>query len=494
VILGLALAAAMAMGVAAPMPLTDEAPQIREPIWVSSWGSLPPDARNMVRMVLLPGDFRPFAGSESVDAEDLARRMKAIPPGRRALLINRYCHSFWGQRADQAEAGGRAFPTPWPDAAVKDIARDWPRILHVLKYCGGEIDLLVGDFEEWGRLTTWWASDAQIDALRADRRWNEPRFGLPPLGQLLAEIAAAPAPAIRSTGSGNYLTWNWAMGKYAAGAMNRALWEPAVEAFPGLIGCNYQGQRSMNRPAPEGNGHQQPQDNLFGNAASPSLYGEVSSIVNLFIDPADPSRIAWKGTVHMRRGPWQSFLMCQQQARACVRGAPTVPLIPWIAHLSYEGDSPGQSIVSFPKDPRCYDENLRHVALMGVPTFLWWRAMGDVPQPDTSRLDAVVSEINAHTLGRIKEPAEVEPISFLSEVVVTGGRRHDGKWLWRVTASPEVAALREAGTGREWSPTADTLGFWVKTAEKTAPRWEVARRRDPSEPSPARPVKPAPPP
>jgi hypothetical protein len=93
-----------------------------------------------------------------------------------------------------------------------------------------------------------------------------------------------------------------------------------------------------------------------------------------------------------------------------------------------------------------------------------------------------VSEINARTLGRIKEAADVAPISFLSEVVVSGGRRHDGRWLWRVSASPEVAALREAGTGKEWVPTPDTLGFWVETAERVAPRWEVARRRTPQAP------------
>jgi hypothetical protein len=490
-----AAALAVTLVAAAAQSAPPDAAGVKDPIWVSSWGSVPAGIRTMDRMVLVPGDFRPFAQSESVNPEDIARRLKAIPPGRRAVLINRYCHSFWGQRADQAEAGGKAFPTPWPDAAIKEIAKDWPRILHLLKYCGGTIDLLVGDFEEWGRLSTWWATDAQIDALRADARWNEPRYGLPPLGQLLGDLAAVPASSIRAAGrGGTYMTWNWAMGKYAAGAMNVALWEPAIATFPKLIGCNYQGQRSMDRPAPEGNGHQQPQDNLFGNAASPSLYGEVSSIVNLFIDPSDPTRISWTGNVHMKRTPWHSFLMCQQQARSCVRGAPTVPLIPWVAHLSYEGDAAGQSIVSFPKDPRCYDENVRQVALLGTPTILWWRSMEAPPQPDTSRLDALISDINAHTLGRIKEPADVEPISFLSEVVVTGGRRHDGTWVWRVSVSPEVAMLREVGTGREWAPTAETLGFWVETAEKAAPKWEVARRRDPSEPSLARPIKPAPPP
>jgi len=270
------------------------------------------------------------------------------------------------------------------------------------------------------------------------------------------------------------------MGKYAAGAMNVALWEPAVATFPRMIGCNYQGQRSMDRPAPEGNGHQQPQDNLFGNAASPSLYGEVSSIVNLFIDPDDPTRIAWKGTVHPPRTPWFAFLLCSQQVRACARSAPEAPILPWIANPTYPGDEPRKPVVPFPNDLRCYDETIRHAALACVPTFLWWRSNSMSTETETERLDALISDINQNTLGRIKQTADVAPVSFLSEMVVSGGRRHDGKWVWRVTASPEVALLREVGTGREWAPTADTLGFWVETAEKVAPKWEVVRKRAPA--------------
>jgi hypothetical protein len=485
--------AAVALLMASPA-VAAEGPVTRDPIWVASWGSVPREAANIVPMVVLPGPFRAFGQGESADPDKVAQSLRNRPPGRRAMLIGRYASCFWGVRGDEVDRGGKKFATPWPDTAIKEVGKDWPRFLQLFKYCGGEVDILVADFEDWCQFITWGIGDAHVEALRTDPRWLQPRYGLPSLGEQLAGLDRVPPSAIRGTADGNYFKWNLAIGRVTAAAMNEALWTPAKAAFPNVLACNYQGQRSTDRPAPDLNGHQQPQDNVFGNAASPSLYGEVSSIVNLFIDPADPSRIAWQGSVRMKRGPWPSFLICQQQARACVRGGPSIPLLPWIAHLSYEGDIAGAGLVGFPKDPRCYDENLRHVALMGVPTFLWWRAMSDVPQPDTSRLDAVVSEINAHTLGRIKEPAEVEPISFLSEVVVTGGRRHDGKWLWRVTASPEVAALREVGTGREWAPTADTLGFWVETAERTAPRWEVARRRDPSEPPLARPVKPAPPP
>jgi hypothetical protein len=488
----IAVALIALLGTSAP---PGDGPAVKDPIWAASWGAVPPTCGNIVAMVRLPGDFRPFGPSESVDAEALAKSLKRLPPGRRSVLVNRYCHSFWGYRQDVATLpDGREVASPWPDAAIKEIDRDWPRILAITKYCGGSIDLLVADFEEWTQMWTWGISDAGIDALRNDPRWRQPRYGTPALASLLPEVQSATPRAIKDWGSSLYLRWNLELGKATAGAMNEAIWKPAVTTFPGLVGSNYQGFRSLDRPAPDGNGHQQPTDNILGNAASPALYGDIGGIVNLSIDITNPALIARSGSMQMKRGPWPSFLICQQQARACVRSAPSVPLVPWIAHVSYEGDVAGAGIVGFPKDPRCYDENLRHVALLGTPTFLWWRSMEVTPEPDTSRLDAVISEINGRTLGRIREPADVEPISFLSEVVVAGGRRHDGRWVWRVSASPEVALLREVGTGREWAPTADTLGFWVDTAEKVAPRWEVARRRGPSEPSLARPVKPAPPP
>jgi hypothetical protein len=457
--------------------------QVQSPIWVAAWGTVDGDYPHIASMVTLPGDFRPGQQGESVNAEELAAQLKARPARRRAVLLLRYCHSFWGHRGDLVHASnGREYMGPWADDACAGIAKDWPRVLALTKYCGGTIDLLVGDFEECGLLGTWWMKDDQMEAVRADARWKEPRAGLPPLGDTLRDLdRLSPAEIKNGTGTA-YKLWNLATKRIAAAYMNRALWESARAEFPAIVGSNYQGQRMVDQPAPDLNGHQQPRDNVFGNAASPSLYGEVGGITNQWIDPGNPSRVAWNGTSRLARVPWSSFLLCLQEARACVRSAPDIPLMPWIANPSYAGDDPANPIVPFPKDLRTYDESIRHAALLGVPTFLWWRQDSKSSPADTSRIDWLVSEINARTLGRIKEAADVAPISFLSEVVVSGGRRHDGRWLWRVSASPEVAALREAGTGKEWVPTPDTLGFWVETAERVAPRWEVARRRTPQAP------------
>jgi hypothetical protein len=485
-----AIAASALAATVSAAAATQESP---EPVWVAAWGSLREPKANITAMVTLPGDFRPGSEADSVDAEELARQLKMRPAGRRAILLSRYCHSFWGHRLDLVRTpDGGEFMGPWADDALATIAKDWPRILAVTKYCGGTLDLLVGDFEEHGRFSTWWMTDEQMHAVMKDPRWSRPSAGLEPLGATLRNLAGLTPAEIKDPKGPASKAWNLATFRLATAYINRALWLPAVEQFPGLVGSNYQGVRTIDRPSPDLNGHQQPGDCIFGNASSPSLYGEIGSITNLRIDAADPTRISWQGDRRLPRTAWTSLMLCQQQARSCVRGARDMPLIPWIANPSFAGDDPKNPVVGFVQDLRAYDENVRHVALLGVPTILWWRSGEASTASETDRVDQLVAEINRHALGRIKEPADVEPISFLSEVLVTGGRRHDGKWLWRVTASPEVAALREVGSGREWAPTADTLGFWVETAEKTAPKWEVARRRGPSEPSLARPVKPAP--
>lgn len=471
------------MAVVAPGTSAKADPPLLDPVWVAAWGPLQEPAMNIVSMVTLPGDFRPGMEVESVNAEDLAAQLKRRPPGRRAVLLRRYCHSFWGYQPDLIRASdGREYMGPWADAACRAIARDWPRILAMTKYCGATIDLLIGDFEEHGPLGTWGATDAQMEAIRRDPRWTQSRAGVSPLAEAMRPLDGLDPGRIKDPRGEAFKQWNLAMSHIVAAYMNEALWIPAKREFPLIGGSNYQGKRTIDRPAPDLNGHQQPADGVFGNGVSPSLYGEASSIVHLFIDPADATRIARNGTQRLLRGPWTSLLLCVQEARSCVRGAPTLAFMPWIANCSYAGDDPSTPFVGFPADPRAYDENVRHAALLGAPTVLWWRSGERSTPEETRRLDRLISEFNQVALGRVKEPADVEPISFLSEVVVSGGQRHDGRWIWRVTASPDVAALREVGTGREWAPTADTLGFWVETPERVAPRWEVARRRAPQAP------------
>lgn len=451
--------------------------EIRDPVWVASWGNPPVRCENIFPMVTLPGSFKPATANESVNPETLARQLKSSPKGRRSLLLSRYCPSFWGARQDSARtATGDEFPSPWADAAIADIAKEWPRMLALVKYCGADIDLLVADFEDGGCLGTWWMKAPQIDAVRADPRWTQGRLGLAPLSEAMRELDGVPPAKVRAYPQ--FLKWNLEMGRYAAAHYNAALWKPAKEAFPGLRGSNYEGVRVLDAPPPDLNGHEQPVDAVFGTGAAPALYGTIAQAADRWIDPAKPTHLSASGAARLGRGPWQSFLLCQQQARSCVRNAPEVELMPWIANLSYQGDDPKQYLVGFPLDPRCYDENVRHAALLGVRNFLWWRASSASTAAETERLDRLISEFNAVALGRIVKPSTADPVDYRTQVLVSGGQRHDGKWLWRVTASPDVAKLKDPTSGVTVDIGPENLGFWRITDTAEAPRFEVAARRE----------------
>ncbi len=472
-------------------------PSSEQQIWVAAWGDPGAKSPFVVPMVVLEGDYRPLAENASLEVEQLASRLRKRPAGRRALLLSRYANSFVGVAKDAVRLdSGRLAPGPWCDTAIAEIANEWPRTLQLLKTCEASIDLLVADIEAWGALSTWGMSTPQIDACRRDPRWRQPWHGMTALGVSLKDLEGETSTWILDPRNAGYLRWNLEIGRYGAAAMNQSLWAPAVAVFPKLAGSNYQGIRSLESPAVDMNGHHQPHDNVFGNASSPALYGEVGSIVNLRVDDGDDSRVRWNGARELKASAWLGFLIGQQQVRGAVSGgsARGLRLMPWIANSSYGTKGTQSESCRFPEDLRCYDETVRHAATCGTETFLWWRSDGKSLDSDATRIIALIEEVNDVLGGRTSNCATSRPLSLLAQVVISGSRKLSGKWIWRVTASPEVAALREVGTGREWAPTADTLGFWVETADRTAPRWEVARRRDPSEPSLARPVKPAPPP
>jgi hypothetical protein len=448
---------------------------LADDLWAASWGSVPANCPNLEPMVWLPGTFR--AGGDSVDPEALAALLKKRRQGRRVLLMNRYCHSFWGYREDLVSVDGvRSIPGPWADAAMADIAKDWPQILRMTKVCGGSLDYLVADFEEWGKFTSWNLNETEVEAIRRDRRWNCDSLGAPSMQAMTPELAGVSSAAVIDPNGNHYLVWNKAIGRTTAAYMNRAVWQPAVNEYPRLIGSNYRGWRTPLDPAPCGNGHLQPDDNVFGNAVSPSLYGEVETLVSRFIDPRHPESIVRTellGAVRFSRGPWQSLLVAQQQARSAVRGAEGRPFLPWIAHASYDGTPSNRGFVGFPQDLRCYDEHVRHLAVLGAGPILWWRNPTENPEPDAIRLDRLLSDVNANCLGKVIRPVSTEAISFLSDIVVTGALRRDGKYVWRISASPKVREVSIGVDRRRVQLSADSLGLWYLTDTATPPTVSV---------------------
>jgi hypothetical protein len=461
-------------------PLTDS-PEHGE-IWVSSWKSVPRDLAYVTPMIWAEGDFRPGTENESIDPEPLARASRSIPKGRRVILWYRYFRSFWGAREDGLQVSGRMVSGPWAEFAVAKVQSEWSRFLQLYKYCGGELDFVVGDCEEWGRFTSWNLSEGQIEAIREDVRFGQAMYGCPSLAEMTAGIALD--DVCRPQRSNANLRWNCAIGKFTAAVMSRAIWDPAVATFPAIRGCNYDGKRMLDQPAPDLNGHCQPSDNVFGTSPSPVAYGAIQQAATAwFIDPANSSRLSLTGTRRLERGPWQSFLMDMQLGRACRRGSPDKPMMPWVALRTYAGDTPG--FVGYPAAPEYWSEMVRHYALLGTSAFLWWNTTslpgpGGTSVPATGRdemareFNVLVTDINARTRGVVGRTVTSEPIAFDAPIIVTGAIRIDGRRIWRVTARPGIRRLRDSQSGEVVELPEGQPGFWLESNDDREPRFVVA--------------------
>lgn len=455
--------------------------QARSPapaIWVASWKPVADGLKFITPMVWLDGDFRPGQDNVSIDPESLAATTKRLPAGRRMIIWYRYFRSFWGIAGDVVHGSdGTAFAGLWPVVSAPQIKAEWIRFLDLFKYCGGSVDFIVGDCEDWARFTSWGINEVQLKCIRDDSRFKQPMFGLDSLSELTSGFEVK--DAIRPQNSGAYLQWNLQIGRFAAAVMNDTIWNPAIARFPGLQGCNYEGKQMLDRPAPDLNGHPQPSDNVVGNCASPVAYGVIAqAATSWFIDELDPTRLAKTGSIRLGQGPWQSFLIDVQLGRACRRQAPGRPLMPWIAPVTYPGDVVGT--VGYPQDPRCWDEMIRHYALLGTSVFLWWNPTSiPVPVgspilikdlgPQGERLDRILEDINRYTAGRVARTVDCSPISLSASLVVTGAVRSDGQFVWRVSAPPGTTALRDQANGRIYPLQNGELGAWLQTTTSTAP-------------------------
>ena len=86
-----------------------------------------------------------------------------------------------------------------------------------------------------------------------------------------------------------------------------------------------------------------------------------------------------------------------------------------------------------------------------------------------AEMDAIMTEINARTGGVVRSTIGSEPISFEATVIVTGAVRADGKRIWRVSARPDIRALRNAATGEIVTLAGEEIGLWVERDDATEP-------------------------
>ncbi len=458
-------------------------PPFRE-IWASTWSSVPASCRYLTPMMFLEGAFVTGTRPALPNAADYARRSNAVPPGRAAIEWWRYANSLFAPTGvTSAGPGGVTnYAMPWDEAAVAAVSKEWSTWLRDYRAAGGKLDVLVGDSERWQVFSSWSLSATHVARIAADPRMDIAMFGIAPLRQLLGNVRFD--KVTKPTETTDYLSWNQGIGTLTAAAMQRGIWDPAVALYPQLKGSNYAGVVMTNKPAPDLNGHPQGASNVFGTASAPSLYGQVDGAATAwYVSATDPTQLSKSGSVRIDRNGWYSFVVDQQFARACRRSDPTRPLQPWIALNAWQGDKAGT--VGYASDTRYQDESVRQLALLGTENYLYWNpeaakvgpsATWTAAQRDAAavRLDAVIGDINTRTHGVIVSTVAAPPISFDTQVVITGAKRRDGKWIWRTTVRPDVIQLRDVTTGVVADLEPGGMGRWDVTNSPTAPRFEVS--------------------
>jgi hypothetical protein len=64
----------------------------------------------------------------------------------------------------------------------------------------------------------------------------------------------------------------------------------------------------------------------------------------------------------------------------------------------------------------------------------------------------------------------MDAVPFSTDVVTTGARRVDGRWIWRTTARPGFNAVRNIDTGAVLTLTSG-VGRWDLTETAEMPRY-----------------------
>jgi hypothetical protein len=433
----------------------------------------------MSHLIYLPGHFVPGSTNIRPNPVELAQLSQQRPEGRAAILWWRYANSLFDFTSEsQIHGGAPAQPKPYSEFAINSVRGEWGQWLQDYKAAGGRLDYLIGDCERWGMYTNWGLNQSQIDIVANDPANLGSAVGLNSMSSPFEGIATS--QVLQFTTSPAYISWNQAIGKLTAAAMTRAVWDPAAEHFPAVRGSNYDGRVMTAGAAPDLNGHPQTADNVVGSAASPVAYGRIEHAATAwFIDSQDPTKLSKQGSVRIERTAWFSFLMDVQLGRACKRSDPARPLQPWFALQIWEGDQ--QGTVGYPKDLRYHDELVRHYALLGSEVFLWWNTASPLPTPlpgsatlsrddCARRFNTVVDEINQTTLGVVTETTTMDALSFSTDVVTTGARRADGRWIWRTTARPGFNAVRNLDTGTVHALTSG-VGRWDLTETAEMPRF-----------------------
>lgn len=469
------------------------------PIWVASWGDVPPGLRNVVPMVWIRGNAvgdRSGGSIAQFRPELVAQQLRALPEGRRAILPWRYRNAMvwapdsgsqaYGHPLDRVRSrdGGGLLdaPSPFLDHAAAAVRAEFEPFVAEVRRLGGTIDFVIADDESPDRLSGWHLDEAKIRLIMEDPRFAERQGGD---GRTAKELLGELSPeAVRDPSRRDAMArWNATTSHLAHLRIDEALFGSVKSQFPQVRGSNYAARVvSEANAVPDLNGHLGWGFSTFGTHSAFPAYGRVRQLATHFApDPADPTRIV-RGRGGIPAEPWSALLVDANAARAIARSSDR-PFHAWIADPAWPGDR-GLADALYHENhggSAYYRENLFHQALAGAEMLLYWTPYApgfgsnaiESPADRQKRHDRVrgvnrmVEELNRRLGFAAASPIAVDRVPWTHRTLLSGARRSDGSAIWRVSVHPEVESVRLSPSGQRIAFPAGTVGAWVELPDAT---------------------------
>lgn len=448
------------------------------------------------------------------------KRLLALPEGKRAIQPYSFAYTYWNFNSDKGLTGvcgssvmytdagvagscANIYGTPWANQGLSLGLCAWNKVLTQIGNSGGKIDYMFADVESGGMFANWsmdgitGITGAFLRNPNYTQTWN----GVTSLSSQMSLEGATITKVFPKPRSGfDYVVWNKSTISLVNALLNKVLWNPTLALYPNIIGSNYQffdSGTTFDSP-PDLNGHPDYRKSIFGNAASPVLYGVIGQLATAWtIDPTDTTRILLGATSNplytVSRSAWNSFLIDIQTIRSAKRNSPNTPLTPWIASPKYDGvDQAGVSATGAPPvgyadvvagynsdvghtfgsagNSAYYYEMVRHVSLHGVKAFGYFNDFGLNVDGITQRaglLNNVLTEINNNIGGYKLNTATSARVDWLAKQLTSGTAKSWNNYLWRTTIKPGTIAEYVSTPNIVLNGT--TVGAWITTSNSTPP-------------------------
>jgi hypothetical protein len=311
------------------------------------------------------------------------------------------------------------FRGPWIDNGVAATRSRMQAIMNGLKAAGAEVDGVIVDNETTLDAAHFMGRTGSLAAIEADPRWPA----------LAASLGLPRSLSGMSWGNSLYFAWTKVMSGRFDQALGQAVHVPIKTAFPNAVVSNYcSGNIAAQAAWPDINGHVDVRSTPgFGTHDSHEFYGWLA-----------PGRVAKVAGGSDTSDAFMALRLEVFKIRG-MNASSSRPKHAWIASKSWSGETWGRVPL---KDSAMWDELVMQLALNGIEDFLHFSpylpadpwAPGEAflsrITQDHDSLEAVLAELNAAMGDATGRPLGVAQPTW-GERVIASGRVVGDEVVWR---------------------------------------------------------------